>query len=169
MSLPTQFLSYLVISSIATAINLIVGFSLYGLLGWDRGAEYVFAVALGYIAGMIFNFSLNRRLTFQESDRREVAQIRTFVIVAGVGLALTAGLASLLRSIITAISTILNHSDAVPSTLTRDTLSHILAVAAVAVYSFAAHKWLTFSHGIRFRIRAFFHLGAAMVSASREK
>ena len=64
LAIRMQFLLYLAISSIAALVNLLVGFSLYALLGLSAGSLYALSVAIGYLAGMAVNWSLNRVFTF---------------------------------------------------------------------------------------------------------
>ena len=67
-----------IVASIAALVNLLVGFSLYALLGLSAGSLYELSVAIGYLAGMAVNWSLNRVVTFPNSGRRWLAEIRTF-------------------------------------------------------------------------------------------
>ena len=98
LAIRVQFLLYLAISSIAAMVNLLVGFSLYALLGLSAGSLYALSVAIGYLAGMVVNWSLNRVFTFPGSGRRKLSELRTFVVVALIGLLLTVALAAGFRS-----------------------------------------------------------------------
>lgn len=147
-----QFLRYSAISSIAAFVNIIVGFSLYGILGLSAGPLYAFSVAIGYLTGMTVNWSLNRLVTFSRSRRRKLAEIRTFFVVAFIGLLLTAAFAAALRNTLAPHVTELIAGAGLVPTPSAETIAQIIAVAVVAVYSFLGHKWFTFSRGIRFQL-----------------
>jgi putative flippase GtrA len=146
-SLPTQFLRYVACAGLAAAVNYAVGSVLVEGLGFVSTGHFAAVVATAYIAGMAVNFELNRRFTFA-SDRTCIAQGRTFIIVALSGLGLTIIAAQMLRSAIAASS-----DGFYPQLLgplgTPESLGRATAIAVAAVYSFAAHKYLTFNRGIR--------------------
>ena len=147
-----QFLLYLVISSIAAIVNFLVGFSLYALLGLSVGSLYALSVAIGYLAGMVVNWSLNRVFTFPNSGRRRLSEIRTFLVVALIGLLLTVALAAGFRSTLAPyIAELVARAGWLPAP-SVETTAQVMAVAMVGVYSFLGHKWLTFAHGIRFQV-----------------
>ncbi len=144
-----QFLLYLIISSVAALVNLLVGFTFYSLLGLSAGLLYSLSVAFGYLTGMGVNWSLNRLITFPHSGRPVISELRTFVIIASIGLVLTTILAAVFRNtLVVHASAIIACFDGgyVPST---DLTAHAAAIASVAVYSFLGHKWCTFDRGIR--------------------
>ena len=151
MATQVQFLLYLGISSLAAIVNLLVGFSLYALLGLSAGSLYALSVAIGYLAGMAVNWSLNRVITFPDSGRRKLSELRTFVVVALIGLLLTVALAAGFRSTLAPyIAELVARAGWLPA-LSAETTAQVMAVAMVAVYSFLGHKWLTFARGIRFQ------------------
>ena len=152
LAIRVQFLLYLAISSIAAIVNLLVGFSLYALLGLSAGSLYALSVAIGYLAGMAVNWSLNRVFTFPNSGRRRLAEIRTFLVVALIGLLLTVALAAVFRSTLAPyIAELVARAGSIPAP-SVETTAQVMAVAMVAVYSFLGHKWLTFARGIRFQV-----------------
>jgi putative flippase GtrA len=147
-----QFLLFLAISSIAALVNLLVGFSLYALLGLSGGSLYALSVAIGYLAGMAVNWSLNPVFTFPNSGRRKLSELRTFVVVALIGLLLTVALAASFRSTLAPyIAELVARAGSLPAP-SIETTGQVMAVATVAVYSFLGHKWLTFARGIRFQV-----------------
>jgi hypothetical protein len=78
-----------------------------------------------------------------------MSEIRTFVVIASIGLPLTTVLAEIFRETFAAhaAETIAHFAGGyVPPT---DLVAHAGAIAAVAVYSFLGHKWCTFGRGIR--------------------
>ena len=146
-----QFLLYLGISSLAAVVNLLVGFSLYGLLGLSAGWLYAISVAIGYLAGMAVNWALNRVITFPNSGRRKLSELRTFIVVALIGLLLTVALATGFRDSFAPYIAGLVVGQGWAPALSAETTAQVMAVAIVAVYSFLGHKWFTFDRGIRFQ------------------
>lgn len=150
LSLPAQFLRYLACAGLAALVNFAVGSVLVDGFGFISAWRFALAVAVAYGAGMLVNFLLNRRFTFA-SDRAGLDQARTFVIVALSGLALTTAVALIMRSgLIAASAGGLASLASLPGPLgTPETLSRGIAIAVASVYSFTAHKYLTFNRGIR--------------------
>ena len=147
-----QFLLYLAISSIAAGVNLGVGFYLYAVAGLSAGGLYIFSVAVGYLTGMLVNWSLNRVITFPRSGRRRLAELRTFFVVAMIGLVLTVVLAGVFRSTLAGPVAHLIASIGQVSAPSAETVGQVMAIGLVAIYSFLSHKWLTFARGIRFQM-----------------
>ena len=147
LSLAGQFLRYLLCAGLAALVNFLAGSLFVDRFGFTSLWEFPVAVAAAYALGMLVNFALNRKYTFA-SDRRGVDQARTFVVVALSGLALTTCVASLTRA---ALTLLLGGAFVVlPAPLgTPETLSRLFAIALASVYSFTAHRHLTFNCGIR--------------------
>ena len=147
MWLAAQFGRYVGCAGLAALSNFIAGSILVDHLGFTTAWRFTLAVATAYALGMVVNFLLNRRYTFT-SDRSGLDQARTFVIVALSGLALTMVVALMTRHALTtgAGGALLP----LPGSFgTPETLSRGIAIAAASVYSFTAHKYLTFNRGIR--------------------
>jgi putative flippase GtrA len=143
-----QFLCYLSCAGCAALVNFVAGSVLVDNFGLASGRLFPLAVAIAYGLGMAVNLLLNRRFTFA-SDRTRFEQARTFIVVALSGLVLTTAIAALTRAaLVWAIG-----AGSLAAPLGRlaapETLSRALAIAAVSVYSFAAHKYFTFHRGIR--------------------
>jgi putative flippase GtrA len=147
LSLARQFLRYVLCAGLAALVNFLAGSLLVDGFGFTSAWHFPLAVALAYVLGMAVNFVLNRHYTFA-SDRRGIDQARTFVVVALSGLVLTTCIAALARSALTLLGggafAFLPGSFSTPETLSR-----ALAIALASVYSFTAHKHLTFNRGIR--------------------
>ncbi len=141
-----QFLLYLLCAGCAAAANFLAGFLLIRGLGLTSSEGYPFAIATGYTLGMAINFSLNRRFTFPGNDRTRFEQARTFIIVALSGLVLTTAIASVIRPM---LGMLLIFRGAQGSSL-ANTTGQVLTIAIVSLYSFTAHKCLTFNRGIRY-------------------
>ena len=101
---------------------------------------------------MVVNWSLNRVVTFPASGRRKLSELRTFVVVALIGLLLTVALAAGFRSTLAPyIAELVVRAGWLPAP-SAETTAQVMAVAMVGVYSFLGHKWLTFADGIRFQV-----------------
>lgn len=152
-SIPLQFLRYLVCSACAALVNFVIGFALVNGAGFTSSLLYAVAVAVGYCGGMAVNFFLNRRFTFSGNDRTKIQQARTFLVVALSGLALTSGVASLVRALLQAVplQTALAGNGLGPLA-SAETIGQIAAIGIVSFYSFAGHRYLTFNRGIRFQV-----------------
>jgi putative flippase GtrA len=147
-SIPFQFLLYLACSAAAAVTNLVVGFILINGFGFTSNLRYPVAVGIGYCAGMAVNFFLNRRFTFHGGDRTQIQQGRTFLVVALSGLALTAGIAAVVRAMLPA-----GTLGGINSPVNAETIGQVVAIGVVSVYSFAGHRFLTFNRGIRFQLQ----------------
>lgn len=152
LAVAAELVAFVACAGCAALVNLLAGTVLVEGCGFTSQTLFPLAVAIAYCLGMLVNLTLNRRFTFR-SDRTRIAQARTFVVVSITGLALTTVAASLCREGLGWIM-----ADGPPKALpglvaTPETLSRVIAVALVALYSFAAHKYLTFHRGIRQPLR----------------
>lgn len=120
-------------------MNLAAGYALYGVMGFDDGAEYAFAVSLAFIAGMGVSFVLNRRFTYPASGRAIATELRDFLLVSLGGMTLTTTFAWVLVAY--AHAAIAQLTDGF---LPPETVAHICAVGLTAFYSFFAHKLISF-------------------------
>lgn len=134
-----MFHRFLLCSGLAAAVNLCVGYLLYAVFGLSGPWEYGLSVAVAFLSGMGVSFYLNRRFTFEPSGRLTRSEAIDFFAVSVGGLAITTMLAQYLR---------LYLPDIDPH-LPPEALAHIGAVGLTAVYSFFAHKYVSFRHGRR--------------------
>lgn len=137
-----MFQRFLLCSGLAALVNLLVGYFLYGILGFDNGIAFALSVAVAFISGMGVSFALNRRFTYAASGRSKRFELRDFLGVSVVGLALTTGLAYWLDA--TAHRTLASIVSSLPGAVLPETLAHIIAVGLTAIYSFFAHKLISF-------------------------
>ncbi len=153
-----QFPRYLLFSGIAALTNFIVGLLLYDGAGWDGPVSYRVAVSLGFLAGMVVSYLLNRRFTFSQSGRRAHREVRTFFIVSLGGLLLTVVIATGLRSgpVPWFAEVFVTGHLIAPVLADGEASAHALAIGLVAFYSFASHKFLTFDQGITAALRRLF-------------
>jgi putative flippase GtrA len=86
MSLPRQFTAFALVGVVATALHYAVLIALVELAQWRA----VPATLVGYVAGGVVSYILNRRLTFASDRPHEEATWR-FALVAFIGFCLTYG------------------------------------------------------------------------------
>lgn len=134
-----MFHRFLLCSGLAAAVNLAVGYLLYAGLGYSEGWQYGLSVAFAFLSGMGVSFILNRRFTFEPSGRLTRSEAIDFFAVSVGGLAITTTLAQYLRA----------HMPALDPHLPPEALAHVGAVGLTAIYSFLAHKYVSFRHARR--------------------
>lgn len=140
---------FLLFGGIASLVNLATGWTLYGT-ALLPGLPYWFAMAAAGAAGLGINFGLNYSFNFKFRARPAAQQFRTFCVVAGFGILLQSFLASVLRLF---LEIVIGPMMVIAGHELRVTLAaHVVAVALVALYSFPAHKYLSFNVGVRARM-----------------
>ena len=118
------FIGYFICGSIATAVDLTALYSLTEFLHiW-----YFYSAIISYSFGVIINFSLNKYFNFKNKDIRVWRQFGIFVFVSIIGLGL--------NQAILYFSVELIHLWYM--------LAKIIAIAIVFIWSFFAHKTITF-------------------------
>lgn len=85
--LTQTFMRFVVVGSIATAVQYLVLVGSVELLGWSS----VLGSGIGFLMGAIVNYLLNRRFTFR-SDVPHTTAVARFVVVLSVGLTLNLAL-----------------------------------------------------------------------------
>jgi putative flippase GtrA len=143
--LTSRPLLFIAFGGTAALANLAAGWLLYGS-GLAPGLPYWCATAIAAGVGLVVNFGLNHSFNFRFRHRPAWQQFGTFCAVSGVGVALTSGLASGLRSLLLATA---GHP---PAAAHREFAAHFLAVGLVALYSYPAHRFLSFNIGVRARL-----------------
>jgi putative flippase GtrA len=138
------FTGYVVFAGLAALANLVSRYYLSDFFG----ISFTVAVVIAYTLGLLVNFFLNKYLNFKRHDRKTHDQLRTFVVIALGGLAVTTILSVVIKDYL------LLH---LGNTLIQDkeTAAHVTAVGVTTFYSFFMHKWFTFDAGIRHKL---FHL-----------
>ncbi len=144
-----RFVRFLLFGGSAALVNLVVGRAIYS----DSASllPYWLAVTIAASAGMVVNFGLNYAYNFTQRRRGAFLEFRTFVIVASVGVALTALLAALALRVLLWAS--VPEFKIGPLAVTPEFLSHVFAVGAVTFYSYAAHSAFSFRQGLRAGVR----------------
>ncbi|MFY0692789.1 MAG: GtrA family protein [Paracoccaceae bacterium] len=134
-----MFHIFILCSGTAALVNLAVGYLLYGVAGFAGPLTYPLSVAFAFACGMAVSFVLNRQFTYDRSGRAVGHEMRDFFLVSLVGLFLNTGIAWGLYAVAPgAIAGLL------PVSLMPETAAHLTAVAITAIYSFLAHKWISF-------------------------
>ncbi len=146
-----RFTRFLAFGGLAAIVNLAIGRALYFSPSVAAWLPYWLAVTIATSAGVVVNFGLNYAYNFTYRGRSAALQFRTFVVVAMVGVGLTALIAeAALRALLWSGLDSLHLG---PMSLRPQFLSHVFAVGAVMFYSFAAHSTFSFNHGIRAWLR----------------
>ena len=145
-----ELAAFLLFGGIAAVTNLVVGWQLYGR-GLFPALPYWCATGLAATSGLVVNFGLNYAFNFKFRGRSAFRQFATFCVVALVGVALTSAMSSGLLSLL--------HAWAGPVLrlgtfhVTSAFAAHFTAVGLTVLYSFPAHKLLSFNNGIRAQLQ----------------
>ena len=134
MKKTTQFLRFLVVGAINTAIDFGVLNILIVVTGIASGLGYTAFKLVSFLAAMTNSYVLNKRWTFKDNTKLRTTEYGAFAILACVGGAINIGVASL---IVNGIS--------VPVWATAHLWANVgAAVAALASLSwnFMSYRWL---------------------------
>jgi putative flippase GtrA len=141
---------FLAFGGTAALANLLAGWLLYGAQILP-GLPYWGATAAAAAIGLVVNFALNYSFNFTFRERPAIHQFQTFCAIAGLGILLTSAISSGLLALFEGW---LGHALALGNlTIRMDFGAHFMAVGLVALYSFPAHKAISFNVGIRARLR----------------
>ena len=112
----------------------------------DAALLYAGAIVLGALSGMAVNFFVSRNFVFAAAGRTSLNQVTSFVLVS---------LSTLLLRLILAFALVALLSlplfgiiSRLPVTAPVERLAHLGAVGLVIIYSFLAHKHVSFAGGI---------------------
>jgi putative flippase GtrA len=89
-----QFIKFAVVGVLNSAIQYLVFLLLYSL----AGTQYLVASIIGYVAGMLNSYVLNRRWTFGSRNQQLLTELGRFVAVNLISLGVNLGLLFLLVS-----------------------------------------------------------------------
>jgi len=141
---------FLAFGGTAALANLLAGWLLYGAQ-LVPGLPYWCATATAAAIGLVVNFALNYSYNFTFRERPALHQFQTFCAIAAVGILLTSAISAGLKAV---FEDWLGPSLALAGlTIRADFAAHFMAVGLVALYSFPAHKAISFNVGIRARLR----------------
>jgi putative flippase GtrA len=141
---------FLLFGGLAALANLLTGWQLYGK-GLFPDLPYWCATAIAAACGLLVNFGLNYSFNFRFRDRSAFQQFSTFCIVSLVGVAITSALSDIILSLLTSWT---GRGFELGGVKVRsDLAAHACAVGLTVVYSFPAHKCMSFNVGIRVQAR----------------
>lgn len=137
---------FLAFGGFAALVNLLVGWQLYGK-GHFPALPYWCATAIAASSGLLVNFTLNYAFNFKFRDRSAFDQFSTFCVVALVGVAITSVLSQAILALLMASIGPAFHLG--PIAVRSAFAAHVAAVGLTVLYSFPAHKCMSFNVGIR--------------------
>ena len=137
---------FLLFGGLAALTNLMVGWHLYGR-GLFPALPYWCATALAATSGLFVNFGLNYTFNFKFRGRSALQQFVTFSVVSLVGVAITSALSYGILSLLNALAGPVFHLSSFP--VKSVFAAHFTAVGLTVLYSYPAHKLVSFNVGIR--------------------
>ncbi|MBV8776629.1 MAG: GtrA family protein [Alphaproteobacteria bacterium] len=149
LGLPRDLLVYLGFGGIAAGVNLLSGWLMYG--AGSQHIPYWLATGSAAATGLVTNFALNYWLNFRFAGRSALRQFITFVMVSGLGVVLTSLLATAIRALL--IGLFGPELFLGVAAVSSDFAAHVAAVGLVVLYSYPAHKRISFNVGLRARLR----------------
>lgn len=141
---------FLAFGGLAAVANLFVGWELYGE-GRFPALPYWCATAIAAACGLLVNFGLNYSFNFKFRERSALRQFSTFCIVSLVGVAITSALSNTILALLIAWRGPVFHL--ANADVRSDLAAHICAVGLTVLYSFPAHRCVSFNIGIRAQAR----------------
>ncbi|MCP8883456.1 GtrA family protein [Devosia sp. XJ19-1] len=147
-----SFSKYLLTAGAATVVDVATVQLCLQFLAANISLSLGLAIAIGAACGLSVNFLLSRRFVFRSDGRRVHQQFLTFLGVsistAVLRIVVAYSLAALLGLPVFAFLLTL------PISLPIERLAHLGAVGLVTIYSFLAHRHISFAGGFRNRLRA---------------
>lgn len=153
-----QFARYVLCAGAASGADLIVAQALLFIALFQTGLLFGVPIIAGALAGMSVNFILSRQFVFGRDGRRTREQMLSFFIVSMTTLALKLVVGFALLTMLTTITLPLLSSLPMPAPESR--IAQFGAMGIVAVYSFFAHKTISFGGGFRALFRKVSHVDA---------
>jgi len=120
-----QFIRFALVGVLNSAIQYLIFLFLYSLIG----TQYLLASIIGYIAGMINSYILNRRWTFGSRSQKLLTELGRFVAVNLISLGVNLGLLFLLVS----------------TGVMAPQWAQVLAIAGSTLVNFVLNKFWTFA------------------------
>jgi len=142
-----RFLRYLVAAGAASVADLVVAQSLLFFETLQSGLMFAVPVTCGALTGMSVNFILSRAFVFELDQRAAAAQMRSFFVIAFTTLVLRVAVSFLLLA---GLTYVIGHwLMQAPIDGAAGRLAQFGAMGIVAIYSFLAHKHISFDGGVR--------------------
>ena len=144
------FARYLLTAGAATCIDVTIVQAMLSFEVMRQPLFFALAIVLGGLAGLLVNFTLSRRFVFTGDNRSARQQLQTFALVSltTIGLRLVVAHALVALFALPAFAVIALLPVAAPA----ERLAHLGAVGLVTIYSFLAHKHVTFAGGLLIRL-----------------
>jgi putative flippase GtrA len=121
-----QLLKFGLVGGVNTFVHYVIFVFLFRIVG----AEMMVSSAIGYLAGLVNSFFLNRKWTFKVEGKNQRQEFVKFFCVNILSLALNLLLLKILVSVFVILPEI----------------AQLLAIFASLVVNFAGNKWWTFRH-----------------------
>jgi putative flippase GtrA len=146
-----RFVRYLMAAGLASLADLAIAQSLLFVPVLGSGPGFAVPVVAGALTGMSVNFLLSRRFVFEIDARRARDQMRSFLVIAFTTLGLKLLVGYLL---LTGFIVVLDRwFAALPDPAAPARVAQFGAMGIVAIYSFLAHKHISFDGGVRAWLR----------------
>lgn len=142
-----QFARYVLSAGLASIADLAVAQALLFLPLFQAGLLFGTPVVAGALAGMSVNFALSRKFVFAHDERDAHQQMLTFFVISLTTLALKLIVAFALLNLF--LLAALPLADLLPIPAVESRLAQFGAMGMVAIYSFFAHKHISFGGGFR--------------------
>lgn len=145
---------FLLFGGTAALANLSAGWAFYGS-GLFPTLPYWCATGMAATIGLMVNFFLNALLNFKFHDRSILQQFYTFFVISLFGVLLTSYLSNVFFNLyLSHLGAILYIGD---MKVAPKFIADIAAVGLVVLYSFPAHKLVSFNVGISARLLQLAH------------
>lgn len=141
-----SFARYLLTAGAASVVDVAVVQALLSLDLLHHPQFFALAIALGALSGMSVNFALSRRFVFTPDIRPAREQFLSFFFISLSTLALRLVVAYALVAIFAL--PVMGWIAMLPVAAPAERLAHLGAVGLVTIYSFLAHKHVSFGGGL---------------------
>ena len=141
-----SFSRYILSAGLASIADFVLVQSLLWIDTFRTPQSFGIAVVLGALLGMNVNFWFSRRFVFAPEQRRTRDQMRSFFIISLSTLVLRLIVAYSLVAIMTL--PLFAFLDLLPFEAAPMRLAHVGAMGLVTIYSYFAHKHISFSGGV---------------------
>lgn len=132
-----EFVRFLLVGGFAALVNLLCAFCYRKVF---QGTRYHFevSVALGFSAGTVISFVLNKFITFRAKDGKTWCQLVRFLLVSMASIAVSTVVAHFVFQALMALSGNTNNSGRVEST------AHIFTIGIMTLFNYLAIKHIAF-------------------------
>lgn len=77
-----KIIKFFIVGGVNTFITLILFYTLNKIIG----VNYIFSTVIGYLAGMVNSYILNKKWTFHDDDKRIASQFAKFTVINSISL-----------------------------------------------------------------------------------